>query len=243
MAAGKGLEEERTRGVSRRFFLWAAAVASSLTCIPRSVWPFFVREMGVRTVEEETFRFDSASGSIRWTNGAVTPYRLTVDGLVEKPLTFSYKDLQALPSVYQTSDFHCVEGWSVKDIRWGGFRFEEVMRRVKPRTGVRYVVFHALGKTDSQPSGLDHYVESLPVEELLDPNKECLLALSMDGKPLTHDHGAPLRVVSPYDLGYKGAKYVTRIEFSRAPQPGWWTLANPIYPVEAPVPADRLRKR
>jgi len=67
------------------------------------------------------------------------------------------------------------------------------------------VVFHSLGKTDSSAGGLDHYAESFTLEELIDLGKERLLALSMDGKPLPHEHGAPLRVVSPYDLGYKEA--------------------------------------
>ena len=73
--------------------------------------------------------------------------------------------------------------------------------------------------------------------------KECLLALSLDGKPLSHDHGAPLRVVSPYDLAYKSSKFVTRIHFSKSREPGWWTLANPVYPSEAPVPKSRLRQQ
>jgi DMSO/TMAO reductase YedYZ molybdopterin-dependent catalytic subunit len=60
---------------------------------------------------------------------------------------------------------------------------------------------------------------------------------------LTDQHGAPLRLISPYDLGYKGTKFVGRIEFSDKEHPGWWTRANPIYPSEAPVPEDRLRKR
>jgi DMSO/TMAO reductase YedYZ molybdopterin-dependent catalytic subunit len=65
----------------------------------------------------------------------------------------------------------------------------------------------------------------------------------MNGKPLTHEHGAPLRLISPYDLGYKSIKYVTGIDFVKTAQPGWWTLANPIYPANAPVPASRLRKK
>ena len=242
MEQDKGSEKKSSAGMSRRLFLRLAALVASLSWIPRSAWSFFVREMGVRTVEEENFHFDPASGSIKWARGKAT-YRLIVDGLVEKPLSLSYGDIQAFPKVAQTSDFHCVEGWSVKDVRWEGFRFDEVVKRVRPKPEARYAIFHALGKTGALPSGLDHYVESLPLEELLDPKKACLLALSMDGKPLTHDHGAPLRMVSPFDLGYKGAKYVTRIEFSLSARPGWWTLANPIYPIEAPVPADRLRKR
>lgn len=229
---------------TRRFFLKAAGVLGFLAWLPRNLFAFFVKQLEVRTVEKEVFRFDPATGTVRWSDRkAAEPYRLVVDGLVERPMSFTYKDLTALPRIEQTSDFHCVEGWSVKDIRWGGFRFDEIVKRVKPKREARYAVFHALGNTTSTPGGLDHYVESLSLTQLADPKQQCLLALSMNGKPLPHDHGAPLRAVVPFDLGYKGAKYVTRITFSQTAQPGWWTLANPIYPTDAPVPKDRLRKK
>jgi DMSO/TMAO reductase YedYZ molybdopterin-dependent catalytic subunit len=89
---------------------------------------------------------------------------------------------------------------------------------------------------------LTHYRESLPLARMLDPGERILLAYELDGKPLPLDHGAPLRVISPFDLAYKSAKYVHRIELTAESKPGWWSLANPIYPVQAPVPKDRLRK-
>ena len=231
------------RGLGRRVFLKASAAVAVLTAIPEWLWAAFVDRLQVRTVEKKNFRFDSGTGQIAWTDRKVKePYYLKVDGLVDKPLRFSYDELKALPQANQVSDFHCVEGWSVRDIRWGGFRFSEILKRVKIKPDARFVVFHSIGKTDSSAGGLDHYAESFAIEELIDPGKERLLALSMDGKPLPHDHGAPLRVVCPYYLGYKGSKFVERIEFARERKSGWWTLANPVYPVDAPVPKDRLRK-
>ncbi len=210
--------------------------------LPRLVRASFVDQLQVRTVEKDTFRFDPKTGSLRWTDTKrQEPYGLQVDGLVQKPLQFSYADLKTFPLTEQVSDFHCVEGWSVKALRWGGFRFNEITKRVVLRPGATHVVFHSLGKTESTPGKLDHYIESFSVAELLDPAKECLLALTLGGKPLTHEHGAPLRIVSPYDLGYKGSKFVTRIEFTSTRAAGWWTLANPIYPSEAPVPKSRLK--
>jgi len=70
-----------------------------------------------------------------------------------------------------------------------------------------------------------------------------LLALDLDKNPLPLDRGAPMRLVCPYFLAYKSIKFVRMIEFSDRQQPGWWTLANPIYPVDAPVPKSRLRKK
>jgi DMSO/TMAO reductase YedYZ molybdopterin-dependent catalytic subunit len=82
-----------------------------------------------------------------------------------------------------------------------------------------------------------------PPEGLLDPKEEILLALDLDGKPLTYERGAPLRVVAPYQLGYKSIKFVTAIEFSPVQRAGWWSLGNAVYPVDTPVPPGRLRKK
>ena len=229
------------KGLSRRIILKAGMLFSALLMVPSVVRAFFVDRFPVRTVERDTFRFDPASGLIRQ-NGRSEAYQLEVGGLVEKAQQFSYADLKALPQTTQVSDFHCVEGWSVGDVRWGGIQFEELVKRVRPKPEAKYAVFHALGKTGGSPAGLDHYIESLPLAELLDKTKACLLALYQDGQPLTHDHGAPLRLVSPFDLGYKNIKYVTRIEFTAKQPRGWWTAANAIYPVDAPVPKGRLRK-
>ncbi|MBN2397695.1 MAG: molybdopterin-dependent oxidoreductase [Deltaproteobacteria bacterium] len=230
--------------LTRRLFIKASAFFWIALAIPKTVWAFFVRLLRTRTVEQEAFVFDPIDGTIHWRNSAARePYRLVVEGLVEKPRAFSYEELLNLPQVVQSSDFHCVEGWSVKDIRWGGIRFSEIAGIVQPKPEARYVVFHSLGTTAEPAPGVDHYIESLPLERLLDPGQRCLLALRMDDAPLTFDRGSPLRVVSPYDLGYKGAKYVTRVVFSAEQTPGWWTLANPIYPVDAPVPAERLKGR
>jgi len=232
------------QGLCRRVVVKILTFIPILLSLPAAVWSFFINHFPVRTVEKNTFRFNPATGMVHWNHtNTDEPYTLIVDGLVEQPITLTYKDLTALPQVNQVSDFHCVEGWSVQDVRWGGFRFHEIVKRVEVKKQAQYVLFHSLGETSSYPAGQRHYIESFPLKDLLDPAKECLLALSMDGKPLSHEHGAPLRVVAPYELAYKSIKYVQRIEFIREPKPGWWTLANPIYPINAPVPDHRLRKR
>lgn len=225
-------------------FIKAATGIGILASFASTLMAYFVASLGVRTVEKETFSFESDSGNIFWkTRNRREPYTLVVNGLVANAVKLPYPDLMKLPQVSQISDFHCVEGWSVKDIVWGGIRFEEIVRIAKPAAEAKYVVFHALGETESAPQGQGHYVECLPVQHLLDSREECLLALTMNGKPLLQDHGAPMRVIAPNDLGYKSIKFVHRIEFVKAEIPGWWTLANPIYPMHAPVPASRLRKK
>jgi len=222
-------------------FLKLSAAAGLVLGLPGTALALFKKRFPVRTVEADDFRFDPATGMVRYDGRGEEPYRLVIDGLVKKPVSLTYPDLKSLPRTEQVSDFHCVEGWSVADTRWGGFRFQEVLNRVEPAAEARYAVFHSLGQTRHKPKGQTRYIESLPVARLTDPKAECLLVLDRDGEPLTHDHGAPLRLISPFDLAYKGAKYVTRIELAAKPRPGWWTLANPIYPIDAPVPAYRLR--
>ncbi len=173
---------------------------------------------------------------------AQEPYILVLDGLVQSPVELTYARLKELPWVEQVSDFHCVEGWSLYDMAWGGVRFSDLFSLATLSPGADYAIFHALGETRHKPKGLDHYVECFPVDQLLDPALEYLLALDFEGEPLPDSHGAPARVVCPYDLAYKSIKFVTRIEFSDTFVEGWWTRANSVYPKQAPVPASRLRK-
>ena len=117
------------------------------------------------------------------------------------------------------------------------------MNRVAPQKDATHVLFHSLGTTESSPHGQSHYIESFPISELIDVGREILLAHTMDDGPLPEEHGAPLRLITPYDLAYKGIKFISRIEFIKGERPGWWTLANPIYTIEARVPKSRLRQR
>ena len=233
----------KTPDSKRRLFLKLIGAAGFLLAVPSLVWGFFVKHFPIRTVEEKNFSFNPDTGMLIWDQTRKEPYSLTVEGLVDAPARFSYADLRAFNLVNQVSDFHCVEGWSVNDVRWGGFRFEELVKRVKPKPDAAYAVFHSLGKTTEKPGGYDHYLESFSLRDLLDPKQECLLALSLDDKPLPLDHGAPLRLVAPYQYAYKNIKFITRIEFTAKPRPGWWTEANPIYPMDAPVPEEVLKEQ
>jgi len=238
--------KNRTPDATRRTVLKAipalllTAGAALWGLLPEKARAAFADTFPTRTVESGTFRFDPARGEVVWQGGRREPYALVLDGLVEAPARLSYADLRALPQVRRTADFHCVEGWSVKDAPWGGVEFRALFSRVRIKPAARYVVFHSLGQTE-RVGGLTHYVESFPLAELLDPALGSLLALDMEGAPLPDARGAPARVVSPFDLAYKSIKFVTRAEFSAAPVEGWWTRANPIYPVRAPVQAERLR--
>lgn len=138
-------------------------------------------------------------------------YRLIVDGQVERPFTLTYEELRAMPAVRQVSDFHCVEGWGVGDVQWDGVRVQSIIDRARPSKDVRYITFHSM-------RGI--YRDSLSLQQASLP--DALIAYDMDDQPLEKDHGAPLRMVMPRMFGYKGAKWLTRIEFSTEQAIGFW---------------------
>ncbi|MYH41473.1 MAG: molybdopterin-dependent oxidoreductase [Chloroflexi bacterium] len=138
-------------------------------------------------------------------------YRLTVDGLVARPLSLDYEALRALPAVRQVSDFHCVEGWMVPDVRWDGVLFQSLAELVGPLPDARYVTFHSLGGV---------YRDSLSLTQARLPG--VLIAYDLDGAPLSRVRGAPARLVMPRMFGYKGPKWLTRVEFRDRQDLGYW---------------------
>ena len=138
-------------------------------------------------------------------------WRLEIGGLVAKPRSFTYDELLALPRASQTSDFHCVTGWSVRNVHWSGVRFSHLLDQVEPLPQAKAIRFTSL----EQP-----YNDSLTLGQLHLP--DVLLALEMDGKPLSRPHGSPARVVIPEMYGYKGVKWLTRIDFVAHQPTGYW---------------------
>jgi len=138
-------------------------------------------------------------------------WRLRIEGMVEHPQTLTYAQLQALPQARQTSDFVCVTGWSVDDVRWSGVRVHDLLAAARPlpaATALKFV------------SAEEPYEDSLTLAQLREP--DAMLALTMDGAPLERKHGAPARVVMPQMYGYKGVKWVSRIVVTDRVEDGYW---------------------
>jgi DMSO/TMAO reductase YedYZ molybdopterin-dependent catalytic subunit len=138
-------------------------------------------------------------------------WRLEIGGLVSKPVSLTYAQLRALPRAEQVSDFHCVTGWSVKDVRWAGVRFHDLLALAQPLPSARAIRFVSM----EEP-----YVDSLTLDQALLPN--VLLAHELDGQRLSRPHGAPARVVMPEMYGYKGVKWLTRMELVDHEPTGYW---------------------
>jgi DMSO/TMAO reductase YedYZ molybdopterin-dependent catalytic subunit len=138
-------------------------------------------------------------------------YRLRLTGLVERPVTLSWREVAALPGAHQVSDFHCVTGWTVGDVRWEGVRSHTLLELARPRPEARFVSFVSM----EEP-----YVDQLSLDQFR--LKDVLLARHMDGKALPREHGAPLRLVIPEMYGYKNVKWVREIRFEARPAAGYW---------------------
>jgi DMSO/TMAO reductase YedYZ molybdopterin-dependent catalytic subunit len=138
-------------------------------------------------------------------------WTLEIGGLVRKPVTLDYAQLQALPRARQVTNFHCVTGWSVPHVRWAGVRFRDLLALVEPLPQAKAIRF---------VSAEEPYVDALTLEQALLPN--VMLATEMDGKPLSRPHGAPARVVIPEMYGYKGVKWLARMELVDHEPSGYW---------------------
>jgi DMSO/TMAO reductase YedYZ molybdopterin-dependent catalytic subunit len=132
-------------------------------------------------------------------------FGLMVDGAVERPTKFALARLRAMPQHTQITRHDCVEGWSAIG-KWSGVPLGVVLDMVRPRPDARYVVFHCM---DNDGSG-NLYYESLDLHQAYHP--QALLALRLNDAPLDPDHGAPVRLRVPTQLGYKSAKWVWRLE-------------------------------
>ncbi len=139
-------------------------------------------------------------------------WKLSIDGLVEAPLTLNLQQLLALPQNESLSDIHCVTKWSRYDNYWRGVTSRELTALVRPKDEVRHVIFHAY----------DGYTTNVTLEAFA--ADDVMIAHSWEGYPITRNHGGPVRIVIPRYYFWKSAKWVKRIEFSRDDKPGFWEV-------------------
>ncbi|HXX87537.1 MAG TPA: molybdopterin-dependent oxidoreductase [Candidatus Acidoferrum sp.] len=137
-------------------------------------------------------------------------YTLTIDGEVERPLRLRWEEIEKLPRIQSTSNFHCVEGWSVIDCQWEGVKLKELADLAKPKKRATAATFECA----------DGYTTSLTLEDLY--HEDVLLAYRLNEKPLEEGYGFPLRLVVPAKYGYKSALWVTRVKFTSAKEKGYW---------------------
>ena len=137
-------------------------------------------------------------------------WRLTIDGEVTNPITLTWDSFLRFPAIESKSDFHCVEGWSVRNLSWWGVKFRSMVRIVKPKDTIKYVFFECY----------DGYTTSLDLDSLLKEN--VLLAYKLNGEWLEIALGGPLRLVIPDKYAYKNAMWLVKIIFTLKKDLGYW---------------------
>jgi DMSO/TMAO reductase YedYZ molybdopterin-dependent catalytic subunit len=155
------------------------------------------------------FRIYSVTGSLPSRSEA--DYRLTIDGLVDKPATLSLADLRALPQTDLVRDFQCVTGWRVPDVPWRGVTVSALLDQVGVKEGATYL---RLSSFDGE------YTESLSLDQARRP--DVIVAHEMEGKTVTREHGGPVRLYVAPMYGYKSLKWLERIEVTNELDPGYW---------------------
>ncbi len=136
---------------------------------------------------------------------AFTNYTLSIVGAVERPLRLTLAQLQRMPQQRQITRHDCVEGWSAIGA-WSGVALRRILEMARPHRDARYAIFRCM---DSDDQGTPYY-ESLDMAQAYQP--QTLLALQLNGAPIRPDHGAPVRLRVPTQLGYKSAKWVREIQ-------------------------------
>lgn len=145
------------------------------------------------------------------------PALIRVTGAVARSLAVSVTRLGELERRTLVADFHCVSGWTAPALRWDGVSFRTfyesvIVSEAGPVTGVSHIVFE----------GADGFRSTLTVADALD--EDVLLADQFGGTALDGDHGAPVRLLSPRQYGYKSTKHLCGIELhTREPADGYKT--------------------
>jgi DMSO/TMAO reductase YedYZ molybdopterin-dependent catalytic subunit len=138
-------------------------------------------------------------------------WTLTVSGTVQKPGDYKLDQIQTLPRIRQNTRHICVEGWDVIG-RFGGARLSDFLNMIGADTSARFITVGCA----------DDYYESLDMATALHP--QTLLCYEMYDRPLTREHGAPLRLQIPTKVGYKQAKYLTDLKVTNVlnGKVGYW---------------------
>lgn len=172
------------------------------------------------------------------------PWRIRIDGLVEKPIEIDVDDLLArMPLEERLYRFRCVEAWAMA-VPWTGFPMRRLVEFAKPAAGAKYVVMKTFLDKAVAPGQKQFwypwpYTEGVTLEEAR--NDLAFMVTGVYGKTLPNQHGAPLRLALPWKYGFKSVKSINQITFSaerpktfwealQSSEYGFWANVNPKVP-------------
>ena len=160
-----------------------------------------------------------------------SPWTITIDGLVKKPLTIDVDDLLRKiggieERVYR---FRCVESWSMT-VPWSGFSLNKILSLVEPSSDAKFIKFETFYEPDIAPGQKQKwypwpYQEGITIDEA--KNDLSFIATGIYGKKLPNQNGAPLRLVIPWKYGFKSIKSIVKISFVSSRPKGLWEKIAP----------------
>jgi DMSO/TMAO reductase YedYZ molybdopterin-dependent catalytic subunit len=137
-------------------------------------------------------------------------WSLSVAGQVERPLKWDWAGLKDQPQITYVNDIHCVTTWSRYDNTWRGVAMRTLLAQVKPLPTAKFLMVKSF----------DGYSTNIPLADV--DRDDVFIAHTWQDKPLTREHGGPVRLVVPHLYFWKSAKWIRHITFMDRDQPGYW---------------------
>jgi DMSO/TMAO reductase YedYZ molybdopterin-dependent catalytic subunit len=137
-------------------------------------------------------------------------WSLSVAGQVANPLKWDWATLAIQPQLMYGNDIHCVTTWSRYDNSWVGVPMRALLAAAKPLASANYLMI----------KGFDGYATNIPLADV--DRDDVFLAHTWQDKPLSREHGGPVRLVVPHLYFWKSAKWIRHITFMDRDQPGYW---------------------
>ena len=150
-------------------------------------------------------------------------WQFSVGGLVERPLSFTWREFIHLPRTVAVQDFHCVTGWSVQHVTWEGVRLVDLLRQAGVRPAGKFVKFYSADEI---------YTDALPLD--FASQDDILVPFLIDNALIPVPMGGPARLVVPKMYGYKSVMWLSRVEVIDADHEGFWEVRG--YPNNALLP-------
>ncbi|HYM31753.1 MAG TPA: protein-methionine-sulfoxide reductase catalytic subunit MsrP [Candidatus Cybelea sp.] len=174
----------------------------------------------------------------------IRPWTVTIDGMVEKPITVDFDTLiKSMPLEERLYRHRCVEAWSIA-VPWEGFPLKALVEYSKPLASATYLQMQTFQNPAMAPGQKQSwypwpYNEGLTMAEAT--NDVAFIATGAYGKPIPKQNGAPLRLTTPWKYGFKSVKSIARFTFTdkrpktfweevQGSEYGFWANINPKVP-------------
>ncbi len=206
-------EPPKRVAIGRRVFIGIAAISALGIAFGADVQSFLGNALGSGLggllPGGDRFRIYSITGA--YPQISRSDFRLEVSGLVERPMTFTLADLEAMPTTSFVKTFQCVTGWKVPDVHWEGVKLSHILKTVGVKSEAVALSFESYDRADTESLTLDQ--AQLP---------DVIVAHRMLGAPVTAEHGGPVRLYVAPMFGYKSLKWLSAIRVVDTVQPGYW---------------------